>query len=254
MNKQVSIKIILLLSTVLLVASPSLAKDFFYYGTVHKKLAFGRIGPAVSGVDVLFSNPRTGLNMTVRSKCNGYYYVKLPRADYKISTVQSGYTVVVRDRSQSIRKESRSASTAYRNNVTATGYATTLEPMTVGVRPDRKLVDSAPVVSIQCSQDTVFVGEEFTLTLTASDVDGLKEIWWYATCSKSKALSQKHIIKCGGKTSIRHSVTLSVEKPGPVVIAADAIDVNFSVDSRKVANKTSMVYPISEVHLYVVDH
>jgi len=231
-----------------------------YYGTVHEKTEDGSWGPNVPGVEVLFRERRSGIDVKVLTDHNGYYRARLPQADYEVVTVLPSYVIRKRDWWSRERKfetftykveEPLLRSDPYQGNRTVIDYVP-LPIKEVDKKPLKPL-DSAPIIELEISKDTVLVGEEFTITVRAHDMDGLSRIWWYSTFSKSKELSKKHEYICKGQSVADHSWKVSISKPGLNVFAADAIDVEYDPDDTKTAHKASMIYQIPELKVLAIE-
>jgi len=231
-----------------------------YSGRVFHKLSNGRAGRSASYVDVVLKDSRSGINVTVRSNTAGYFRAYLRRGNYQINTSKSGY-VIKNNRQTPELPNTRYTKeiidntflkiNKYRNPFnyfpSSTRYNDSNSQKTV-VKP---LSEGSPTVNIECSRDTVTVGEEFTITVNALDDDGLGKIWWYATYSKSRELSSDHVFECNGTTSISKDWIISINKPGSVVLVADATDVLFESKNSPYSHQASLSVELPEIHIYV---
>lgn len=232
-----------------------------YSGRVYHKSSNGRAGTSASYVDVVLKDSRSGINVTVRSNTAGYYRAYLRRGNYQINTSKSGYVIKNNHQTPELpnpryTKKKIDNNFQYKNNYSDPFYYLP-SSLRYDDRESKKTVfkplpDGVPTVAIECSRDTVNVGEEFTITVNAADDDGIGKIWWYATYSKSRDLSSDHVFECNGATSISNEWIISINKPGPVVLVADATDVLFESQNSPYSHQASLSSELPEIHIYVV--
>jgi len=250
---------VLLLSILLLLPGPLLlgqtAVDQFraYYGMVVQKRSDGSPGKPLAGVEVEFSDQAQGYNIRVRTNAAGRYYTELPKGNFKVRSIAPNSLII-----------------AQQPGAGKQGYQQRIEVSTREVQvpvfmpPKRERhgypmngpypynTGGVPDVELICSRDTVVVGETFGITVKAKDNTGLHSIWWYATMSKERELSRKHIFECAGVKQQEHSWEVSISKPGLVVLTADARDVEYEEAYAKHNHQTSLAMQTPEVHILAV--
>ena len=211
--------------------------------------------------DVRFRNAVSGVDVTVRANHRGFFYARIPQGRYEITPVVDGQKVIIHSTCSALPPANRSALTwsptprltaeqPRRNS--AWRYDESRRKYQREQRQNQKLPGSEPEVMVFCEVDTVRTGQSFTLTVTAHDEDGLDEIWWYATYSKSKDLSRKHRWSCDGLDQASHSWTLTVDDPGPLHITADARDVLYGDGQGPEAHQTSEVHPLPDIRIVIL--
>ena len=256
---------LLLVCVLGLIAEPSVKRVIS--GQIIKGTAEnGRVIPAPFA-EVSIKNQKDGINVTIRSNGRGYFRSNLEDGKYSVSTVNpifriisgaapktsSGYCQVFTVRVAGNQPKRKLRSGLSKKESAGQGINREIEKMVWDTqrRMNRKLPGSEPLVAIRASIDTVFVGEPLIISLSAGDGDGLDEIWWYATFSKSKALSQKHVYKCDGKRQVDHDWEISIDKPGRVILTADATDIHYGDGSSMEAHRHSDVKQLQEVSIWV---
>jgi len=93
--------------------------------------------------------------------------------------------------------------------------------------------EGLPDLSLDISDDSVEVGDTMTITLKASDPDGIASLIWFASDTSNNDLKDTHTFDCAGATECRKSWDISLEEADDFTIHASARDTTGAQSEEK---------------------